>query len=466
MDKPLYPDYPILIVDDEVHALISVSTVLKMEGYSNIKTVNDEREVADYLSKTPVSCVILDLMLPHIPGCELLDMIVSKHPEAPVIIATAHDEAAIAVECMKKGAYDFLVKPIETAHLLSSIRRAVEIRELRAEMSIRRPTAAKTRTDAARTVGDMVSRNRKMLEIFDYMEAVAPSSMSVFITGETGVGKELAAKAIHALSGRTGPLVPINVAGLDDTMFSDTLFGHIKGAYTGADSARSGLIAKAQDGTLFLDEIGDMTIPSQIKLLRLIQEREYLPLGSDMHKKTNARIIASTNRSSQELLASPEFRNDLYYRLKTHHIHLPPLRERRDDLPLLLGRFFAEASEELGKPQPAIPDQIIELLNAYHFPGNVRELRSLVFDAVGRHQKGMLSLASFRRRVANESGREPVKDATTRIQFGDQLPTLKEARQRLIDEAMKRANQNLSIAARMLGISRQSLSQQIKKPDE
>ena len=466
MDKPFYPDYPILIVDDEANALLSLSTVLKMNGYSNIKTIRDEREVAAFMSNAPVCCVILDLLLPYIPGCDLLDMIVSKHPEAPVIIATAHDEATIAVDCMKKGAYDFIVKPIESSHLLSSIRRAIEIRELREEMSLRQSPPVGAQPETAETIGEMVSRNRKMLAAFDYIRSIAPSSMSVFITGETGVGKELAAKAIHALSGRTGPLVPVNVAGLDDVMFSDTLFGHLKGAYTGADSSRSGLIAKAENGTLFLDEIGDMTLSSQIKLLRLIQEREFLPLGSDTHKKTNARIIASTNRSTQELLKSDNFRNDLYYRLKTHHIHLPPLRERRDDIPLLLARFFSEASEELGKSQPVVPDQIIELLNTYNFPGNIRELRSLVFDAVGRHQKGVLSLSSFRRRIANESGRTAIKDSTAPIQFGDRLPTLKEARQELITEALRRSNNNLSIAAKMLGITRQSLSQQVKRTDD
>ncbi len=313
----------------------------------------------------------------------------------------------------------------------------------------------------------IIAGNPKMLSVFQYIEAIAQSSQPVLITGETGVGKELVAKAIHMASQLKGPMITVNVAGLDDNVFSDTLFGHTKGSFTGADRIRHGLIEKADGGTLFFDEIGDLTPTSQVKLLRLIQEGEYLPLGQDELKYSNARIITATNVDLWVLHRKGTFREDLNYRLRTHHINVPPLRDRMDDLPLLLDHFFHKAANELKKKKPTPPKELLPLLLTYSFPGNIRELEAMVFDAVSRHTHKVLSLDTFSSYIHN--GRENNKAAAIEeaggvmlVSFPDELPTIKEAVNLLVDEAMNRAGGNRTVAAKMLGVSRQAVGKRLK----
>jgi DNA-binding NtrC family response regulator len=311
-----------------------------------------------------------------------------------------------------------------------------------------------------------------MLSIFQYIESIAPTSQPVLIRGETGVGKELIAKSIHALSGLKGGFVAVNVAGLDDNVFSDTLFGHVKGAFTGADRDRSGLIEKAAGGTLFLDEIGDLSATSQVKLLRLLQEREYFPLGSDEPKKTDARILASTHEDLRQLEERGSFRKDLNYRLNTHQILVPPLRERLDDIPMLVAFFLENASKELDKAKPAVPAELCPLLKTYAFPGNVRELQSLIFDAVSRHKSRVLSLEGFKSHMKlsqdHPSGTPFLNGerAVAPLVIPGRFPTIRQATGWLVEEAMKRAGGNQSIAAGMLGISQQALSKRLQKKKE
>ena len=309
-----------------------------------------------------------------------------------------------------------------------------------------------------------------MHAVFQYCEAVAPGHEPVLVTGETGTGKELVARALHSLSGRQGPFVAVNVAGVDDQVFTDTLFGHAKGAFTGADRTRAGLIEKAAGGTLFLDEIGDLSETSQVKLLRVLQEREYSPLGSDLTKPAETRVIAATQFGGTGSEGSPVLRRDLYFRLSTHHIHLPPLRERREDVPLLLDHFLAEAAEAFGRPRPAYPPELLTLLGIHAYPGNVRELRAMVFDAVGRHKGGVLSMESFRERIAadwkgavEQAAVSSGADSSAWLTGLERLPTLQEATQGLIAEAMRRAGDNQRIAATLLGISHQALSKRLKR---
>ena len=297
----------------------------------------------------------------------------------------------------------------------------------------------------------------------------APSDLPVLITGETGTGKELLALSVHTVSHGQGELVAVNVAGLDDTMFSDTLFGHTKGAFTGADQARSGLITQAADGTLFLDEIGDLAIPSQVKLLRLLQEGTYYPLGADNPRQSSARVIVATNVDIVERVNAGAFRKDLYYRLRAHHLHVPPLRERQEDLSLLINHFLENAAQELNKPTPTPPMELYRLLKTYAFPGNVRELEAMIFDAVAQHQGGVLSLKTFKsitfdRRNAPDDGPQ-ASDALENLSslFPDCLPTLKEAEQALITEALQRADGNQGIAAGMLGLTRQALNKRLTR---
>ena len=269
------------------------------------------------------------------------------------------------------------------------------------------------------------------------------------------------------MSGRTGQFIAINTAGLDETAFSDTLFGHVRGAYTGAESKREGLIAKAAGGTLFLDEIGQLKDALQVKLLRLLQDQAYYALGTDAPSRCDARIVVATNEDLQERMAAGTFRKDLYYRLRCHHVHVPPLRNRKQDLPLLLDRFLEEAATALNKPKPTIPAELIALLNAYDFPGNVRELKALVHDAVARHTRGVLSLSVFREQITHRKGghlRVSASDpaaASPLFDIAGRIPTLKEAEDYLIAESMRRAQGSQGVAAAMLGMSRQALNKRL-----
>jgi DNA-binding NtrC family response regulator len=307
-----------------------------------------------------------------------------------------------------------------------------------------------------------------MLAVFRYAEAIAPTSLPVLVTGETGVGKELLARAVHTLSGRTGPFVAVNVAGLDDTLFSDTLFGHRRGAFTGATDDRPGMIRRAARGTLFLDEIGDLGGDSQIKLLRLLQEREYHPLGEDAPHTSDARLVFATNRDLEKLAAEGRFRKDLYYRLRSHRIHLPPLRERPADLPLLVDHLLASAAEAIGRRPPRASRELYAWCMRRSFPGNIRELEGLLADAVLRHPNGELTPGDLASASGDDAGvARPADrgDAPPPDLFAQvlRLPTIAEAEELLIREALRRADGNQTLAARMLDMSRTTLNKRLKR---
>lgn len=465
MNEALNPSYPIMVVDDEEAILLAIDTALRMSGMNNIITIKDGREVMDILSKQKIEVMLLDLTMPHIHGEDLLKMITRDFPEIPIIIITGTVDVETAVQCMKSGAFNYLVKPVEEGCMVTAVSNAIAFRELRREnLSLKQRILSDTLEHAEAFAG-IITNNKKMISLFRYAEAIARTSQPVLITGETGVGKELIAGAIHALSGK-GSFTAINVAGLDDHVFSDTLFGHVRGAFTGADRDRGGMLEQASDGTLFLDEIGELSPASQVKLLRLLQEGEYLPLGLDHPRHSNARILAATNRDLWSLQDTGKFRKDLFYRLQTHHIHIPPLRERMDDIPLLVNNFLAEASRAVNKKKPTPPKELFTLLRTYSFPGNVRELRSMIFDAVSRHTSKILSLEAFKSHIARKGDRavlsksEPEK--TPLISFFGELPTLKEGTELIVAEALKRSNGNQSAAARLLGISQQALSKRLK----
>jgi len=462
------PGPAILIVDDEVQALQSFAIALRSAGIEPVVCEQDSRRALERLAEGDFGAILLDLMMPFLSGRELLPRILAERPQTPVIVVTGANDVETAVECMKAGAFEYLVKPIERARLLASVRNALEVHALRRENTLLRRHLLADGVERPEIFQEILTAGQSLRPIFQYAEAVAPTGQPVLITGETGSGKELMARAIHHASGRPGEFVAVNVAGLDETVFSDTLFGHRRGAFTGAEQARAGLIERASGGTLFLDEIGDLSLPNQVKLLRLLQEREYFPLGEDTPRRADARIIVATNQDPGELAREGRFRHDLYYRLLTHHIHLPPLRERKEDLPVLAERFLEEAARELGKRRPTAPPELIPLLSTYAFPGNIRELRSMIFDAVSRHRGGVLSLEVFRARILpqapapGEPPRDPRVIRPPSLQFSDFLPTLREAADLLTQEAMRRAGGNQSVAARMLGVTQQALSKRLK----
>jgi two-component system, NtrC family, nitrogen regulation response regulator GlnG len=357
---------------------------------------------------------------------------------------------------------------VEPNRLASSVRRALELRTLRAEVLSLKDRLLADRPHEREPFVDIVTNDRAMFAIFRYLEAIAPSPQPVLITGETGTGKELVARALHRLSKRPGELISVNVAALDDTLFSDTLFGHTRGAYTGADRPREGLLTTAGEGTLFLDEIGELSIPSQVKLLRLLQDGAYYPLGADQLKRSRARVIVATNVDVAQAMAAGTFRKDLYYRLRTHHLQLPPLRRRPDDLPLLVNYFVERAAQMLDRVPPTIPPAIYPLLKTYGFPGNIRELESMVFDAVTRHQGTVLSLQSFKETIGLNPPPSAAPDAPEPRPalgglFPDRLPTLSEIEDLLISEALTRAEGNQGVASGLLGISRQALNKRLNR---
>jgi DNA-binding NtrC family response regulator len=467
MNSSLYPHFGVLLVDDEPAWLRSLSLTLERSaGISNIMTCQDSRQVPVLLNQHEIGLVLLDLNMPHLSGEDLLKLIAEQHPGIAVIIISGMNQIESAVSCIKLGAFDYFVKTVEEDRLVSGVLRAIRVLELERqnrEMSSRMLSGELKRPEAFTGI---VTTDRAMHAIFSYIEAVALSSEPLLITGESGVGKELIAKAAHTLSGCRGQLVAVNVAGLDDTVFADTLFGHLRGAFTGADQARRGMIEEAVDGTLFLDEIGDLSIASQVKLLRLLQEGEYFPMGSDRPKRLKARIVVATHQNLAHKQAAGTFRRDLYYRLCTHLVQVPPLRERLADLAPLLDHFLDEAARSLGKKKPTPPRELLQLLATYSFPGNVRELKAMIFNAVSTHRDRILSMDTFLKTIDRPEGantpaltHNPERTLYCGLQ---QLPTFGEAAEMLVQEAMSRAHGNQTIAARLLGISQPALSKRLK----
>lgn len=461
----------VLLVDDETHILDSLSLFLQRSGMENIVTINDSRKVMDFCRQATPSVIVLDLFMPYITGTELLQEIKNTYPEIPVIIVTAAQEVESVVNHIKEGAFDYLVKPVNKDRLLSAVKAAHKVSSLKDEVTLLKKYLLTRDIPYDEIFSDIITNNQEMQKIFLYITAISGSNEAVLITGETGCGKELLANAIHKASGVTGELVSFNIAGLDDTMFSDTLFGHRKGAYTGANSSREGLIAKAAKGTLFLDEIGDLSKASQVKLLRLLQEKKYYPLGSDVAKNAFVHVVAATNHNLKKDIEQGKFRQDLYYRLTSHQIEVPPLRKRVEDILPLVLYFLDQAAHSMNKDMPEPSQELLTLLANYHFPGNIRELRGMIYDAVAQHQAGkIISMNSFKKCIRNErenyQGEQTVISPSkeTSLKVTGRFPTLKEAEHLVIEEAMKQAKGNQGIAATILGISRPALNRRLNNP--
>lgn len=459
----------ILLVDDEEELLFSSRLILRRAGFSNVLTQSDSRLVMGMLAEQPVALVLLDMTMPHLPGGELLKLIKAAHPEIAVVMLTAVNDLETAVACIQAGADDYLVKPVERERLAATVRNSYELACTRRQLDQLQRSLAEGKLGNESAFSGIVTVSQRMRNIFLYLESVAPSRQPVLITGETGTGKELVARSVHELSGRSGRFVAVNLAGLDDTIFSDTLFGHQRGAFTGAERAREGLIRQAAGGTLFLDEIGDLSLSSQVKLLRLLQEGEYLPLGSDTASKSDARIVAATHADLKERMENGSFRADLYYRLCAHQVALPPLRERREDIPLLVDHFIEKAAASLGKPRPLAPPELGRYLAAYLFPGNIRELEAMIHDAVARNSGRILELESFAEEIGGKLTASPVAiDVTERCPvcpLRGKFPTLKESEDLLIAEALRLSGNNQRLAAAYLGISRQALNKRLSRSE-
>ncbi len=463
MSEIKYPNKPILLIDDEVNLLHSFDLTLNDAGIDNTILCNDSREVIKITQNNELSLILLDLSMPFIRGEEILEKISPEIPDCPIIVITGDTELETAIKCMKLGAFDYLVKPVEHNKLINIVNTALELRRLREENTSLRTKFFTDNLTAPEAFSEIVTESPKMKSMFHYMEAISNTTEPILVTGETGVGKELIAKALHKLSNRKGNFVTTNIAGLDDQMFSDTLFGHKRGAFTNANQDRKGQIERATGGTIFLDEIGDLNSQSQVKLLRLLQEKEFYPLGSDIPRYTDALIVLATNKNLVDMVNEGNFRKDLYYRLNIHHITPVLLRERLEDLPLLVDHFLEKASKSFKKKKPAVPPELFTLLSTYNFPGNVRELKSMVYDAVSTHKSKIMSLNSFKQYISPKNGLNgaPKSAENQGVIFGEKLPTLREVQNILVDEALKRTNNNQSIAAQLLGVTRQALNKRI-----
>jgi two-component system, NtrC family, response regulator HydG len=459
--------FTVLLVGENPHVQEQTKLLFHTAGIGPVLSLADSRATLPFLEQHSVSLIVLD-MTPAMNKAELLSRIVKAFPAIPVVVETDSCDVEIAVNSMKSGAVDYMVRPIESCRLLKAVENALDSSGLQQENSTLKEILLNDRLEHAEAFAEIKTTCRKMRSIFQYTEAVACSPQAVLITGETGVGKELFARAIHRISRVRGQFVSINVAGLDDAMFSDTLFGHKKGAFTGADQYRDGLVSKAATGTLFLDEIGDLNELSQVKLLRLLQEKEYYPVGSDQIKTSSARIILATNVNLQERIEDGRFRRDLYYRLCSHQIHIPALRERREDIPVLLDNFIEEAARHFGRSIPAVSPELIPALVEFDFPGNIRELQARVSDAVARHDDGILTLDDFNGIFASESQRSsasslaPTATNTGIYSLFGRLPTFREIEDYLIVEALKISEGNYAVAASILGVTRQTISKRLK----
>ena len=380
--QSLYPEFGVLLVDDEASFLRSLSMTLERNGgINNLHRCDDSRQVMDLLTQQqlkqhPIGLVLLDLTMPHLSGQQLLQMINEQHPEITVIIISGLNQVESAVECLKLGAFDYFVKTTEEGRLLEGIKRAIRMQEMQLENQALTRRMMSNSLEHPEAFDNIVTRSPQMRAIFQYLESVARSSQPLLICGESGTGKELIAQAAHKLSQRSGALVTVNVAGLDDNVFADTLFGHQRGAFTGADRARPGLIEEAAGGTLFLDEIGDMPADTQTRLLRVLADGEFYRVGGHTPVQVDVRIIAATHQDLENLVQEGRFREDLFHRLNVIRVHLPKLSERREDIPRLADFFLSKAAKELEVEPKILLQSTVDYMQQLSWPGNVRQLEN------------------------------------------------------------------------------------------
>jgi two-component system response regulator AtoC len=434
----------ILVVEDEEKLRRVVELQLKGAGFEveQAGTVEQAMRLADR-----ADVVLTDLRLPGVSGLELLANLRRQDSHTPVIVMTAFGSIETAVEAMKAGAVDFLPKPFSLDHLMTVVNKALELRTLRDEnRELRAELSQRYEFD------NMVGHSEAMREIFGTITRVAPTRATVLLCGESGVGKDMIARAIHHHSPRADrPFVKINCTALPENLMESELFGYEKGAFTGANTSKLGKFEQADTGTVFLDEIGDVPATVQVKLLRILQEREFERLGSNKVKHIDVRVLAATNVDLRAALEQGTFREDLYYRLNVLPINIPPLRERKEDIPYLATHFVKKHGKDLGSPVESISDGAMERLLGYHWPGNVRELENVLERSMVLGNGAVLEAGDVKLDTA------PAARFTVADNFLPEGTTLDQYEQSIIREALKRANGNKSQAARMLGLTRNAL---------
>ncbi|MDI1483843.1 sigma-54 dependent transcriptional regulator [Polyangium sp. y55x31] len=434
----------VLVVDDEPSNLASIEKIFQRDGM-RVLTASSARAALDLLRGHRVEVVLTDLMMPGTSGIELLRAIKQLAPDTEVVLMTAYGTVETAVQAMREGAYDFVEKPLKRMTIIKSVRKAAERRSLVAEnRSLRQELKLLTKRE-------IIGSSPALRRVLDVATQAAPSSATVLVLGESGTGKELVARYIHDHSARRhGPFVAVNCSAIPETILEAELFGHERGAFTGAFARREGRFAKAAGGTLFLDEIGELTPSVQVKLLRVLQENEYEPIGGDT-VRADVRIVAATNKDLRAEIAAGRFREDLFYRLNVIAITVPPLRARREDIPLLVDHFLGVYCAKNNRGRLEAPREVIARLLDYSFPGNVRELENVIERAAVLCRGEKLSVEDL-----PESIRESLAAAPETITFSVGTP-LDEVERRLIRETLRYAHGDKSVAAQLLGISTRTI---------
>ncbi len=450
-------DNRIIIIDDERDFLDSVKRGLIISGFKSVHLENDPRRATFIIEQGEAfDIALIDVTMPHMNGVEVLEAIKNISPNMECIMVTAVNEARIAVECLKKGAYDYLVKPISREDLLLTITHALERKRLLdiLDMVKREAPPKLSHSEAFKPI---ITGSSRVLRILKEAELHAVSNVPVLITGESGTGKELLANAIHAASPRSKyPFIPINMASLTGNLFDAEFFGHTKGAFTGAEKDRLGYLEHTDHGTLFLDEISNLPLELQGKLLRVLQEGEFIKLGTNSPQKVDVRFIAASNTDLDRLMVKGKFRKDLYYRLKGAWVHLPPLRERQGDIPLLINRFLDEFSAVIGSWD--IEEEARLLLMNYDYPGNIRELKSIIRSAMNLAQDKSISinlLPHHLRRLKPRPILKPWQGAGPNL-------LLAEAEKTHVLGVYKELNRNKTQTAKLLGIGLNTLRRKLE----
>ena len=442
----------VLIVEDEAKMRRLLELNLGEDGFGTL-SAGDAESGLKVLRENTVDLVVTDLKLPGMNGLEFLQAIKRQNAALPVVVMTAFGTVETAVEAMKAGASDYVLKPFSLSEMRMVIRKELDVRDLREENRTLREALGKRYAHP-----NVVARSVKMQEVLATVERVASTNSTVLLGGESGVGKDLIARAIHEKSRRaSGPFIKINSSAIPENLLESELFGYEKGAFTGANASKPGKFELADKGTLFLDEIGDVPPAIQVKLLRVLQEREFERLGGTRTIKVDVRLIAATNRDLREALEQGTFREDLYYRLNVVPIDIAPLRQRKEDIPDLVNLFITRFAGDSGKPVKSISPEAMQILVNYHWPGNVRELQNIIERACALAKGTVLEVADIHLDV------RPAKAANGASGFLSEGMTLEHWEDEMIREALRRANGNKSRAARLLGLSRNALRYRLSK---
>jgi len=443
----------VLILDDEPVIRDVLGSVLAKAGFVTREAAT-AAEGLERLAKEPIDLLLLDLMLPDRPGLEVLSEVKSRHPEVPVVVVTAYSSVESAISAMREGAFHYLPKPFRNEEVVHVVKQALEKKRLVAENR-----ALKARLNAPPGLKEIIGRSPSMERVFETIRQAAAARSTILITGESGTGKELVAKALHRLSPRaSGPFVTVHSGALPPDLLESNLFGHVRGSFTGAVADKKGLFKAADQGTIFFDEIGTVPIETQAKLLRVLQEREFLPVGAIEPQHADVRVIAATNADLPRLVADGRFREDLFYRLCVITIPLPPLRERREDVPLLVETLLARAASENGKAVPSVTPGVMKALLDHDWPGNVRELENVLERALVLGH-GVIDLDQLPDNVRRSVPRAAALPAEG-LSFKDAVAAYERA---LLSAALQRASGVQKRAAELLGLKPTTLNEMLKR---